>query len=166
MLYPLRKLVEADLTVAAINAQLAALNTLYGVTVPSVVTVADGAVTVVGAAAAAAFPMLLHYIGTQPTNGEAVAFGRRDSPTVPVVFAYHTRQADLGLARRDSEITMEALAPIVEGLTGKSFGSTLRQILNVEELAASVEVFESKDNAVVRLGGVLRATLYGRTQGL
>jgi len=166
VIYPIRKLIEADFTLSAINAQIAVLNTLYTLTVPNVVTVADGAETVVGGKPGAAFPLVLHYIGTQPTNGEMASFGKRDIPDFPVVFAYHTRASSLANARRDSEVTLEALLPILEGLSGKSFGATLRQVLNVESPVLSVEVFETKDNAVVRLGGVLRGSLYTRTQGV
>jgi hypothetical protein len=165
MIYPVRKLIEADFTVAAINAQIALLNTLYSTSVPAIATVADGAVTVVGGQINAWFPAVLHYVGTEPTNGEATSFGKRDSPAFPVTFAYHTKVAALASARRDSEISIEALIPIFEGLRGKAFGATLRQIVNVEDPVASIEVFETKDNAVVRIGGVLRGSMFTRTQG-
>jgi hypothetical protein len=166
MIYPIRKLIEADFTVAAINAQITTLNTLYSTSVPAIASVMDGAVTVVGGQLAAAFPMIVHYVGTQPTNGEAASFGKRDVPDFPVIFAYHTRVAALASARRDSEISIEALVPLFEGLRGKAFGATLRQIVNVEDPVASIEVFETKDNAVVRVGGVLRGSLFTRTQGV
>ena len=166
MIYAVRKLVEADFTVAAINAQIALLNTLYTLSVPSIVSVDDGAQVVLGGKPNAYFPAVLHYIGTNPTNGEPAEFGKRDTPDFPVVFAYHTRNASLALARQHSEVSVEALLPIFQGLRGKSFGSTLRQIVNIEQPVQSVEIFESSDNAVVRLGGVLRGTLYTRTQGL
>lgn len=166
MIYPLRKLIEADFTVAAINTQLATLNTLYALTVPNVASVRDGAVTVVGQLAANQFPLVLHYIGTQPVNGEAANFGKRDFPEWPVIFAYHTRKQDLAEARRDCEVTIEALVPLYESLAGKVFGATLRQILEIGPFSPTVEVFESADQAVVRVGGVLRGTVLGRTQGV
>lgn len=166
MIYPIRKLVEADFTLAAINAQIAALNTLYSLSVPSIVTVADGAKTVVGGQVNAWFPAILHYVGTQPTNGELASFGKRDIPDFPLIFAYHTRVQSLAAARDHSDVTIEALLPIVEGLRGKAFGATLRQIVNVEDPILSTEVFETKDNAVVRLGSVLRVSLFARTQGV
>ncbi len=87
MIYAVRKLVEADFTVAAINAQIATLNTLYSLSVPNVASVNDGAQKVVGNMQDAAFPALLHYVGTQPTNGEMASFGKRDIPDFPVIFA-------------------------------------------------------------------------------
>jgi len=166
VIYALRKLVEADFTVAAINAQLAILNTLYTLTVPNIVTVADGAVTVVGGLLPAAFPLVLHYIGTQPVNGEPASFGKRDVPDWPLLFTYHTRRQDLALARRDSEVTLEALLPLYEGLMGKAFGATLRQIVEIGTFSPTIEVFDTKDQAVVRIGGVLRGSVIGRTQGV
>lgn len=166
MLYALRKIVETDLTVSAINTQLGLLNTLYSLSVPNVVTVADGAVTNIAGLQTSAFPAVLHYLGTQPSNGEPKAEGHRDIPDLPLILAVHSRQADLALARRDCEVTLEALYPIVEGLRGKAFGSTLRQLINIELLSASIEEFTTKDGAAVRLGGVMRMNLFARTQGL
>ena len=166
MIYPIRKLIEADFTIAAINAQITALNALYTLSVPPIVTVADGATVVVGAQVNAWFPAILHYVGTQPTNGEADSFGKRDFPAFPVAWAYHTRVSALASARQHSEISIEALFPIFMGLRGKAFGATLRQIVNVEDPVASIEVFETKDQAVVRIGGVLRGSLFTRTQGV
>jgi hypothetical protein len=166
VIYGIRKIVETDLTVAAINAQLALLNTLYTLAVPNVVTVADGAVTNIGGMAANAFPAVLHYVGTQPSNGEPKAEGHRDIPDLPLILAVHSKQQDLALARRDCEVTLEALYPIVEGLRGRAFGSTLRQLVNVQTLSASIEEFVSKDGAVIRIGGVMRMNLFARTQGL
>lgn len=165
MIYPIRKLIETDFTVAAINAQIATLNTLYTLTVPNIVQVVDGAVTVVGGLPNAGFPLVAIYVGTNPTNGEAISFGKRDTPDFPVIFAYHTRTASLANARRDSEVTIEALLPLYEGLMGKSLVSS-RQIVNIGDPVQSVEVFETKDGAVVRLGGVLRGSLYTRTTGV
>lgn len=166
MIYALRKLVEADFTVAAINAQIALLNTRYTLSVPNVAAVLDGAVTVVGGLTANQFPCILHYIGTQPVNGEPASFGKRDVPDWPVIFAYHTRKATLADARIDSEVTLEALLPLYEGLMGKSFGSTLRQIVEIGPFSPTVEMFDTKEQAVVRIGGVLRGSVIGRTQGV
>lgn len=166
MIYALRKIVETDLTVAAINAQLALLNTLYSLSVPNVVTVADGAVTNISQLAANAFPAVLHYVGTQPSNGEPKAEGHRDIPDLPLILAVHVKDAALATQRTNAEVLLEALYPIVEGLRGKAFGATLRQLINVQMLSASVEEFLSKDGAVIKLGGVMRMNLFARTQGL
>lgn len=166
MIYALRKIVETDLTVSAINTQLGLLNTLYTLSVPNVVTVADGAVTNISQLAANAFPAVLHYVATQPSNGEPKAEGHRDIPDMPLILAVHSKQTDLALQRRDCEVHLEALYPIVEGLRGKTFGSTLRQLINLQLISASIEEFLSKDGAVVRLGGVMRMNLFARTQGL
>lgn len=166
MIYALRRIVETDLTVSAINTQLGLLNTLYSLSVPNVVTVADGAVTNVAGLQTSAFPAVLHYVGTQPSNGEPKAEGHRDIPDLPLIIAVHTKQADLAVQRRDCEVTLEALYPIIEGLRGKAFGSTLRQLINVTLLSASVEELLSKDGAPVRLCGVMRMNLFARTQGL
>lgn len=166
MIYAVRKLVEADFTVSAINTQITALNTLYTLSVPSIVSVFDGAQKNIADLPDSAFPMVLHYVGTQPTNGEWASLGRRDFPDFPLIFAYHTRVQSLASARQHSEVSIEALYPIVEALRGKSFGATLRGILNVESPIASVEEFQGKDGAVIRLGGVLRTSLYTRTQGV
>jgi len=142
------------------------LETLYSLSVPDVVTVADGAITNVAGLQTAAFPLVLHYVGTQPSNGEPKAEGHRDIPDLPLILAVHVRDADLAVARRNAEVILEALYPIVEGLRGKAFGSTLRQLINVQLISASIEEFMSKDGAAVRLGGVMRMNLFARTQGL
>jgi hypothetical protein len=165
VIYAVRKLVEADFTLAAINAQITALNTLYSLSVPALVSVDDGALVVLGEKPNAYFPALLHYVGTQPTNGEMASFGKRDIPDFPVIFAYHSR-AGIANARRDCEVTLEALMPLLEGLVGKAFGSTQRQIVEVATPQMSVEMFETKDGTVARLGGVLRGSLVTRTQGV
>lgn len=166
MIYALRKIVEADLTVGAVNAQLALLNTLYSLAVPSVATIADGAITSIGGLAANQFPAVLHYVGTQPSNGEPKAEGHRDIPDLPLILAVHVKDADLAVARQNAEVLLEALYPIVEGLRGKAFGATLRQLVNVELISASIEEFLSKDGTAIRLGGVMRMNLFARTQGL
>lgn len=163
MIYAVRKLVEADLTVAAINAQIASLNTLYTLTVPTVAVVADGAV--VEPSQLSAVPGILLYVGLQPAVGETVRFGKRDFQAVGFSAAYHTKQTNLALARRDIEVTLEALFPLLEGLQGKSFGGTNRGIVTAEEFRQSVGVYDM-GGAVVRVGGVLECTLWARTQGV
>src|SRR6185295_14545352 len=101
MIYALRKIVETDLTVAAINAQVALLNTLYSLSVPNVVTVADGAITNIAGLQTSALPAVLHYVGTQPSNGEPKAEGHRDIPDLPLVLAVHVKDADLAVQRRN-----------------------------------------------------------------
>jgi hypothetical protein len=169
MLYPARKLVEQELTLVAVNAKIDLLETAYtlsGATaVPAVASITDGRVT--DPAGITSYPALVHIVGaTGDAEAPAAAFGVRDARAVPVVLLYLTRQADLAAGVRDTEVTLEALVPIIEGLAGKSWGATLHQIIKVDSLAQQVEAFRSESAATVRLGGKLRFTMWLRTAGV
>lgn len=166
MIYAARKLVEQVFTTAAINAQIAALNTVYGLVggnaVPNVAAVADGAQ--VEPSELTSLPAVLHYVGTTPAPGETVRFGKRDFPSMPLALAYHTKAQTKALARIHSDITLEALLPVLESLQGMQFGSTLRQIVMVEDPTLTFTEFEL-DGVGIRFGGTLTCALWARTQG-
>lgn len=162
MIYAARKLVEQVITVAAVNAQIAALNTVYSVTVPNVAAVLDGAQ--VDPKELATLPAILHYVGTTPSLGETVRFEKRDIPRLPLALAYHTNAKTRALCRLHTDVTLEALLPLLEALQGQQYGSTLRQIVTVEDPALSYTEFEL-EGVGIRFGGTLTCAVWARTQG-
>lgn len=164
MIHAARTLLTNAVTVAAVNAQIDALNTLYGTTVPHIALVADG-ITKSPEHLKAQYPAILHYVGLDPETGETARFGKRDMPEIPIVLAYHDDDADLDDGREAIDITLEALLPVLEGLQGQELGSTGRQIVMVENIRLAVGKYD-RDAAAIRVGGTLSATLFGRTQGV
>lgn len=161
MIAGIRRMLVAAITPTTVNAQIAALNTVYGSAAPNIVAVVDGCVA--SPEHLTDLPAVLHYVGLDPETGETVRFGKRDAQ-IPIVLAYHDNGAELATVRDAIDVTLEALIPLVQGLQGTELGSTGRQVMQVEELRLAVGRYD-RDAAAVRIGGTLSAVLTSRVQG-
>lgn len=162
-LYATRKLVEATLTVSAINTQIDTLNTTLSESAPHVGQLADGAVY--SPDEMTSFPAVLLYAGVlDPAATEVARTGKRDVYDYPLAISVHQRCHDLANAHRDVEVILEAILPVLETLRGQAHLTNwgIREVLS-PRLEVVPFLHEGK---TIRLDGILRCTLLVRRTGV
>jgi hypothetical protein len=164
-LYAARKKIEAVFTVAAVNTQIDALNTLYSSSVAHIASVSSSVQSEMGNLPAASFPALLYHVAAAaPVPGEIKSQGKRDDQ-VNVVLTYLGKEAALANAEDAADIVAEALRPIIETLDGLQYLSTRRYVVEVMDLTSEIARFDV-GGSVIRIGSRVKFTLLMRTEGL
>jgi hypothetical protein len=162
-LYAARKLIEQTFTLTAVNAAIDTLNTALSESAAHLAQVADGAFTAPDDLTV--FPGLLLYVGViDPAQTEVPVTGKRDFPAFPVALGVHTRVGDLATARRDLDIALEALLPLIDSLRGQEY-LTNWGIIDVHAPALHVVPYVH-EGATIRLDGIARFTMTVRRTGL
>lgn len=162
MILSARALVASAFTTTAINAQIAALNTLFSTAAADCQVVQDG--WLASPADAGAFPSLTYIVGGAGNPSEMKRFGKRDT-LVDLRCIYVSRAMALDDSIDDVLVAMEGMPAILETLTGLQHGSTKRYIVDVRDPRIEIQPM-SIGGEPVRHGGELRCSLYMRTEGL
>lgn len=162
--YAARKLVEAAFTVAAVNAQIDALNTIYGTSIAHIATVKSGMEVEPSNLQPTDFPTLLTMASAKPGEGEIKSQGKRDDH-VSVDLTYLGHEPLLATAQDTADILAEAFRPIIETLDSAQYASSHRYCVQCLGLMADVARFDT-GGTVYRIGARVKFTMLMRTEGL
>lgn len=163
MILPARKVIESVFTKAAINAEIDLLNTAFTETADHIDAVYDGLFT--NAEQLTAWPAVMYHVGAiDPVVTEVPRTGKRDAPGFPVALSVHDRVGSLASSRRNLEVTLEALLPLIDSLRSQTY-KTNWGILNVDAPAIEIMPYV-QDGSVIRLDGIARFTMLVRRTGL
>lgn len=162
MILAARELIEAAFTVSAVNTQITAVNTAYGVTGTALAAVQDGWLN--APKDGSSYPLLTYWVGDGTMRSEMKRQGKRDT-AIAVKMLVLSRHATLAESEEDIEVTLEALQTVLETLRGQQYGSTRRYCVETLDPAMAFVEF-NLGGEVMRHGGELTFTMLMRTEGV
>lgn len=162
------QILKAEFTLAAVNAQIDALNVIYGYTATAKeVPHLKGIYTddLIAPDMILNTPALAVMVGVAPATTPQVKHHGYRRIDVPVLLAYAGDSSVADKARRDVGVTLEAALAITELLHGKSLGATNRAIQMVKDFSFDYTRL-TIEGSPVAYSGSLQFTLDCVTRGL
>lgn len=172
MIFAARQLLTQFLTVSAVNAQLAALQTAYGGNwpqTPNVNTVLDGTQYALTDAVSSP-PSLLYMVGLKSAaEVELKRVQKSDSKGLPITIYYVSSGTFNGAVQtqaqawNDAAITFEAVEIVLESMEGQQLGTTGRGCIMVGDWRIEMVVIDAGDDNIAQYGFRATSALVMRT---